>query len=178
MCHIQRWQLIAVEIGGDGEGRVKLEAQAQILYMLQTWQSDVSPSQTQWEKRRQKGGKMTQWVMEVLKPTTGQMACHVLTNWATKSPGNSVTEFEYLKLSYQGSSQSGYQTGMFNGEGVVGVKRKAQAQIFNMLQTWQSDLTQEANQALSLCKCSLLLNHWTPIQCLFCNALALYAIYI
>ena len=30
---------------------------------------------------------------------TWQMACHALTNWATKSPSNSVAEFEYLRLS-------------------------------------------------------------------------------
>ena len=45
-----------------------------------------------------------------LEPTTWQMACYAPTNWATESPGNSVAEFEYLRLSCQGSSRSGYQT--------------------------------------------------------------------
>ena len=39
------------------------------------------------------------------------------TNWAKESLGNSVDEFEYLRLSCKGSSQSGYQAGKFDGEG-------------------------------------------------------------
>ena len=45
-----------------------------------------------------------------------------------------MAEFEYLRLSCKGSSQSGYQAGMFDGEGVASVKREAQAQILDMLQ--------------------------------------------
>ena len=60
-----------------------------------------------------------------------------LTNWSTESLGNSVAEFEYLRLSCQGSSRSGYQAGMFNGGGGGGgaasMKCKVQAQFFNML---------------------------------------------
>ena len=52
---------------------------------------------------------------------TWQMACHALTNWATESIGNSVAKFEYLRLSCQRSSQSGYQAGMFDGEGAAKV---------------------------------------------------------
>ena len=40
---------------------------------------------------RQKEGK--QWLREGLQPMTWQMACHALTNWATKSLSNSVVEF-------------------------------------------------------------------------------------
>ena len=69
------------------------------------------------------------------------MACHALTNWATESPGNSVAEFEYLRLSWQGSSRSRYQAGMPHGEGVASVKHKAEAQILDMLQIWQSGLS-------------------------------------
>ena len=60
--------------------------------------------------REIKRGKESEWLREGLKPTTWQMACHALTNWATESPGNSVTEFEYLRLSCLGSSRSGYPT--------------------------------------------------------------------
>ena len=43
---------------------------------------------------------------------------------------NSVAEFEYLRLSCQGSSQSGYQAGMSDEEGVASVKREThEAQI-------------------------------------------------
>ena len=35
--------------GGGGVESAKREAQAQILEMLQTWQSDLSLSQSQWE---------------------------------------------------------------------------------------------------------------------------------
>ena len=66
---------------------------------------------------------------------TWQMACHALTNRATKSPDNSVARFEYLRLSCNGSSQSRYKAGVLDGEGVVSAKCKAQAQILNMLQT-------------------------------------------
>ena len=69
------------------------------------------------------------------------MACHALTNWATKSFGNSVAKFECLRLSCQGSGQSGYQAGTFDGEDVTSAKLKVHMLRFlNMLQTWQSDL--------------------------------------
>ena len=48
--------------------------------------------------------------------------------------GNSVTEFDYLRLSCQGFSSTGYQAGMSDGEGVASAKREAQAQILDMLQ--------------------------------------------
>ena len=75
--------------------------------MLQTWQSDLNLSQNQWERKvREKEGEKRQWLREGLEPVTWQMACHALTNWTNKSLGNSVTEFEYLRLSCQGSSWS------------------------------------------------------------------------
>ena len=81
-----------------------------------------------------------QWLGEGLEPMTSQIACHALTNWATESFGNSVGEFEYLSLSCQRSSQSKYQADMFSGEGTVSTKCEVQAQLLNMLQTWQLDL--------------------------------------
>ena len=57
------------------------------------------------------------------------MIYHAQTNWATKSFGNSVAEFEYLRLSCQGSSRSWHQAGMFDREGVTSVKREVQAQL-------------------------------------------------
>ena len=62
--------------------------------------------------------KKWKWLRAGLEPTTRQMACHALTNWVTDSPSNSVAEFEYLSLSCQGSSRSGYQAGMLDGEGL------------------------------------------------------------
>ena len=45
---------------GRGEGEAKRKAQAQILNMLQSWQSDLSPSQSQWERKvRNKKKEMT-----------------------------------------------------------------------------------------------------------------------
>ena len=41
------------------------------------------------------------------------------TNRATESLGNSVAELDYLRLSCQVSSQSGYQAGVFDGEDAV-----------------------------------------------------------
>ena len=41
-----------------------------------------------------------------------------------------MVEFEYLRLSCQGSSRSGYQAGMSDRVGVASAKREAQAQIF------------------------------------------------
>ena len=43
------------------------------------------------------------------------MACHVLTNSASESLGNSVAKFEYLRLSCQGSSQNRYKDSMSDG---------------------------------------------------------------
>ena len=71
------------------------------------------------------------------------MACHALTNWTTESFDNSVAEFEYLSMSCQWLIQlKWYQAGMFDGElkCVMSVKQEAQAQVLNMLQTWQPDL--------------------------------------
>ena len=116
-----------------GVASAKHETQAQILDMLQTWQSDLSLSQSHWERK-------WQWLREGLEPTTWQMACHALTNWATESLSNSVAELEYLRMSCQGSSRDRYQAGMSDGEGVASMKREAQAQILDMLHTWQSDL--------------------------------------
>ena len=48
-------------------------------------------------------------------------------NRVTESPSNSVGEFKYLSLSCQGSSRSGYQAGMFDGEGVANAKCEVQA---------------------------------------------------
>ena len=95
--------------------------------MLQTWPSDLSLSQIRKKEiRRKKWGKRNwQWLREGLDSTTWQMACHALTNWATESLGNSVAEFKYLRLSCQGSSQSGYQPGMFDGEGAASAKCEA-----------------------------------------------------
>ena len=83
-----------------------------------------------WEIKTRKREKW-EWLMEGLEPTTWQMACHALTNWATESLSYSVTEFKYLRLSYQGSSWSRYQGGMFDGEGVV----RDRGSVFNILQT-------------------------------------------
>ena len=58
---------------------------------------------------KERGKKKRQW----LEPATWQMACHVLTNWATELFSNSVAKFEHLRPS---SSQSGYQASMFDGE--------------------------------------------------------------
>ena len=74
-----------------------------------------------------------------------------------------LAEFEYLWLSCQGSSQSGYQAGMFNGKGAASAKCEPQAQLLNMLQTWQSDLTLskslgEENTILLTCA---YVNHWS-----------------
>ena len=91
-------------------------------------------------RNERKREKKWQWLGEGLEPTTSQIACHALANWATESFGNFVGEFEYLSLSCQGSSQSKYQADMFSGEGTVSAKCKVQAQLLNMLQTWQLDL--------------------------------------
>ena len=48
--------------------------------------------------------------------------------------GYSVAEFDYLRLSCQGFSPTGYQAGMSDGESVASTKREAQAQILDMLQ--------------------------------------------
>ena len=72
---------------------------------------------------------------------TWKMTCHALTNRVTESPSNSVTEFEYLRLSCQESSRSRYQAGMSDGEGVASTKREAQAQILDMLQTCKKSKT-------------------------------------
>ena len=89
-----------------------------------------------WEIKTRKKREKWEWLMEGLEPTTWQMACHALTNWATESLGYSVTEFKYLRLSCQGSSWSRYQGGMFDGEGVVRDRRS----VFNVLQTWQPEM--------------------------------------
>ena len=122
----------------------KCEAQAQLFNMLQTWQSELNLLKVieneRWERKTSnKEEKKWQWLREGLEPATWQMACHALTNWATKSFGNSVVKFHYLRSSCQGSSWSGYQAAMFDGESMVNAKCKAQGQLFNMLQTWQSD---------------------------------------
>ena len=110
-------------MGGEGGvcvASVTREAQAD---MLQTWQ-------TLTQVRKKRGKRNWRWLREGLEPTTWQMAYHALTNWATESPGNSVAEFEYLRLSCQGSSRSRYQAGMSDGEGMASAKCEAQAQIF------------------------------------------------
>ena len=70
-------------------------------------------------------------------------------HWVTESLGNSVAEFEYLRLSCQVSSWSRYQAGMADGEGVASAKHEAQAQILDMLRTWQSDLSPSESQLVS-----------------------------
>ena len=76
---------------------MKREAQAQILNMIQTWQSVlnlVKFKKEKWEiKTWKKEGRKWQWLRKGLKPMTSQMACHALTNW--------TTEFECLRLSRQ-----------------------------------------------------------------------------
>ena len=73
--------------------------------------------------QEKEGKRKWQWLRGGLKPTTWQMACHALTNWATESLGNLAAEFEYLRLTHEGSSWSRYQAGMSDGEGVVSAKR-------------------------------------------------------
>ena len=58
-----------------------------------------------WRKR----GKKWHWLRKRLEPTTWKMVSHALANWASESLGNSVAEFEHLRLSCQGSSRSRYQ---------------------------------------------------------------------
>ena len=63
-----------------------------------------------WEiKVWKKEGKKWNWLRKRLEPTTWKMVSHALANWASESLGNSVAEFEHLRLSCQGSSRSGYQ---------------------------------------------------------------------
>ena len=88
----------------------------------------------------EKGGKNWQTLREGFQPSTWQMACHALTNWAIESLGNSVAEFKYLWLSCQGSSWSRYQAGMFDGGRCNKHEAQSTGSVVNMLQTWQSDL--------------------------------------
>ena len=77
------------------------------------------------------------------------MACHAPTTWATESLSNSVAEFEYLRLNSKGSSWSGYKSGMSDGKGVAWQPRSTrhmQAQILDVLRTWQSDLRLSQSQ--------------------------------
>ena len=75
---------------------------------------------------------MTQWGTQ-----THDLANGLLCSRATKSFGNSVAEFEYIRQSCQGSSLSRYQAGMFDREGWPA---QGAGSVINMLQTWQSDL--------------------------------------
>ena len=77
---------------------------------------------------------------------TWQIACHAVTNWATELLGISVAEFEYLRLSCQGSIRSEYQAGMSNEEGMASAKHEAQAPLLDMLQTRQSDFSLSQSQ--------------------------------
>ena len=90
--------------GGEGGGgglvaNAKCEAQAQILDMLQTWPSDLSPSQSHWERKSEKKVTVTQ--ARGPNPQPGKWAAMLyITNWATESLGNSAGELEYLRLSF------------------------------------------------------------------------------
>ena len=66
------------------------------------------------------------------------MACHALTNWATESFSNSVVGFE--QAAKDPAEANTKLAGMFDGKGVASAKCEAQAQLVNMLQTWESDL--------------------------------------
>ena len=83
-----------------------------VINMLQSWQSDLNLGHSRREgkvrNKQKKEREKWQRLREGVEPTTWQMACHVPANWAVKSFTNSVTEFEYLRLSCQGSSQSRY----------------------------------------------------------------------
>ena len=81
--------------GGGGVASTKRKAQAQILDMLQTWPSDLSPSQSHWERKSEKKVTVTQ-----ARGPNPQPACHALTNWATESLSISAGELEYLMLSF------------------------------------------------------------------------------
>ena len=76
---------------------------AQILKLLQTWQSDLNLNQKSERKVRNKDEKRKRkqnwlWLREGLEPVTWQIGCHALANWATESLGKSVAEFEYLHV--------------------------------------------------------------------------------
>ena len=57
-----------------------------------------------WNKDIKETEKKSQLFREGLEPSTGQMPCHALANWATKS--------------------SEYQAAMFDGEGAMSTKCK------------------------------------------------------
>ena len=85
----------------------KRKAQAQILDMLQTWKSDLSLSQSQWERNNEKTKRGKKTVTQG-GTWTRDLANGLLwsNHWTTESLGNSVAEFEYLiRLSCQGSSR-------------------------------------------------------------------------
>ena len=80
------------QLGREGVVKAKREAQAQTLNTLQTWQSDLNLSQSQWERkvrnRQARKREKWQWLREELEPVTWHAACHALTNWATESMGS------------------------------------------------------------------------------------------
>ena len=83
---------------------------------------------------RKKGGEKWQWLRRRTRnrdlgnalPCSNQLSYQVirqLSGWV-----------QVLRSSCQGSSRSGYQAGMFDGEGVACTKCEAQVQILNLLQ--------------------------------------------
>ena len=103
------------------------QAQAQLLNMLQSWQSDLNLGQSQRDRKvrnkdgEERGGKMTvtQGGTRTRNLANGLLCSNQLSYRVTR---NSVAEFEYLRLSYKGSSWSRYQAGTFDGEGAVRVR--------------------------------------------------------
>ena len=91
MCHIQRLQK------AGGVASVKCEVQAQILNMLQTWQLNFCPSQSQWERKETRkkewgekwqgaGRNSNQWPGKwpaMLSPT--ELPSHLATQWLSLS---------------------------------------------------------------------------------------------
>lgn len=68
------YDMVIFKFLGGGVVSAKCEAQAQILSMIQTWQSDISQCQSQWERkvRKKEGGKW-QWLRKGLEPAIWQM---------------------------------------------------------------------------------------------------------
>ena len=66
------------EWGGGGE------VQAQILDVLQTWQSDFSPSQSQWERKREKKVTVTQGVTRTHNLANDLLCSNQLSYWVTR----------------------------------------------------------------------------------------------
>ena len=90
------------------EASAKREAPAQILDMLQSWQTLAQVKVSEKEIKKKKWGKRNwQWLREGLEPATWQMACHALTNWATESLSNSVADLRLSMFYVSGGGAGG-----------------------------------------------------------------------